>query len=1590
MRRTAVWAVVLGLLASAAISVSAQKVKDPMNQLDDVVFGKPELRTVAQHEELSQVRSLAPPPTLSAFDAFLAKEGGGQWLMIFDRVTGRPALMEGLGVPWIPGTANALTGYDIGLDALAVPNEQVPLKVVAGKALDLIRAYPDLFGVDPRDLQINEIASGPVLNYLYFVDFRWTYYGIPVEGAHVVFRLNHGNLVQMGQENVNPSAVRALDPTPALTRETAWDILASYLGGLSPKDQTLEKGRLLVLPVSTPETLSGVSVLPGSGVRYRLVYELSFRRPGVIGTWEARVDAHTGELLSFLDANRYGKVHGGVYPTDQPATEIDRPFPYADTGLAAPNNYADSGGLFPGNTATSTLTGKYVDIVDTCGAISLSTTTGDLNFGTSTATDCNTPGFGGAGNTRASRTQYYHVTMVKIKALTYMPTNTWLQGVVTDNVNLNQTCNAYWNGTSLNFFNKGAGQCWNTGELPGVSLHEWGHGMDSNDGMAPADKGTGETYGDFTGSLQTHGSCAGGGFFFTMNRGCGTSTVGFNCSGYGDCCSNCSGIRELDYAKHASNLPYFAEDLTSNVCAGCTTYACTTSATYAGPCGYEGHCESLISSQAMWDLPARDLVTWGLDIDTAWQTMDRYWYASRGTSGGVYACPTLTTTNGCGAANYFSTFRVVDDCDGNLANGTPHASAIYNAFNRHKIACTSVVNTDQTGCCPVFSPNTPVLSGTAGSNSAVLSWGAVTNATRYFVYRNESGCSAGYTRVATVTAPTLNYTDTTVVNGVTYYYRIQAASASDACTTAMSNCVTITPQPCAGAVTLDRALYSCSDTVNVTVLDSTVVTPVTVKFWSSVDATQKTLTLTNNPVGSATYTGSFTTTSGPAGATQCQVADGATITVQYTDPDYCGTPNQVVTTTATADCAGPVITNVAVSNITDSTADVTWTTNEAANSRVTYGTSIPPGTNKDDLANYVTSHTMTLTGLTGCTTYRFSVTSADTATNSTTNNNGGAYFSFTTLGRYFAFGPDNVEGGAGTWTASGTAGSVWHIDTCRANSPTRAWKAGASDAPTCSAQYGNTVTTDLTSAAISLGAAGHGLHLRYSEYYATESGYDWCVPQISTNGGASWTDLMTHYAGSSGAWGQRDLDLASYSGSILIRFHFTTDGSVTAEGWYVDDIEISKPAGCTPTLSRQSHTYTEACNGTGTGGGNTYIDPGEDVTVVMTLVNTGMQAATGVSATLSCSTPGITVTTPSATFPNIAANGGTGASNAPHFIYRVGTSVTCGTVLNFTLHAVSTENPAGTDSTFTMTVGQVIPGGGTLFTEAFDAVTPPALPAGWATAQVSGTAGAWATNAGTRYPAGGGAHSAPNVAYFNSFTSTSGNSTRLYRNAAGFAIPAGATSATLSFWMYHDPGYSGSNDTIQPQVSTNAGGTWTNVGTAISRYAATAAWTQHTVSLNAYIGQADVRLAFVGTSAYGNDCHIDDVQVTYTATGGCNVSACTPGALAPPEVAPGTTPATSQGWTNKTTHTWPAEAQATGYKVYRGLQADLPALLTAAQDSCLKYTGAATSCTVNEDPAGVAGRFYWYLVTGTNTGGEGTAGNATAGPRVVNSGGTCP
>ncbi|NMC00050.1 MAG: fibronectin type III domain-containing protein, partial [Thermoanaerobaculaceae bacterium] len=772
----------------------AQKIKEPQHPLDFYSFSKEELNLTMQGKDYRTLGAELSVAMLSDIEKLKADSGSDQMLVMIDKLTGKPSLIEG-GIPWIPGTGirNKIQPEDIGVSAKQAMENAIPIEKVDQIAKDFLKKYPNLFNINPDELELAKEASGPMLDYLYNVNYRWTYNGLPVENAWLNFHLNSGNLSLFGATYICDT-IKKLDTTPTISLNTAWQVVLSYINDqIGFEDEILEPGMLIIQPVLSSSALNGSYYEMGTGMEYRLVYVMIFRKNGVIGDWEARVDAHTGELLFFGDTAKYGHIQGGVYKTDKnpTQTEVIAPFPYANYN--GTTSFADINGDFSGTAGTSTLTGRTgssgnVGAVkvstDYCGSISLAAdSNGLINFGTSSGTDCTTPGVGGAGNTHSARTQYWNQTMLKIKAYTYIPGNTWLQACQNTEVNYNSSCNAYWTGGATGFsrFFRSSSLCGNTGELPGVSLHEFGHGFDYNDGNGfSPDGGTGEVYGDTTAMLQTRSSCMGGGFWlaYNSNYNCNTSPssggVGKNCGGYGNCCTDCSGVRDVDYAKHVQSTT----PATLTFAKACPTSTCT------GPCGRECHCESYVGTESNWDLVNRDLVTWGMDVSSAWQLFDKLWYASAPNRLAAYVCTTNAST---GTGNLFNQYRLIDDCDGDPSNGTPHASAIWNALSRHQIGNSSANNTDNNcGCASLSKPN---LNGSAGNGSVTLTWSAISGASSYDIFRNETSCNAGFTKVGNTTST--SFTDTPLVNGVTYYYTIQAKGTGSCPPSPVSNCVTL-------------------------------------------------------------------------------------------------------------------------------------------------------------------------------------------------------------------------------------------------------------------------------------------------------------------------------------------------------------------------------------------------------------------------------------------------------------------------------------------------------------------------------------------------------------------------------------------------------------------------------------------------------------------------------------------------------------------------------------------------------------------------------------------------------------------------------
>ncbi len=183
----------------------------------------------------------------------------------------------------------------------------------------------------------------------------------------------------------------------------------------------------------------------------------------------------------------------------------------------------------------------------------------------------------------------------------WLPTNTWLGQVLTVNVNLNQTCNAYWNGSTLNFFKSGGG-CANTGQIAGVSLHEFGHGIDQNDGTGTATDGaTGRVlrrhHGPHRPSMTPASAKA---------SWAATAPVTATPARPAPACATPT------MPSTPRNTPATANSF--------IRVHCPAASGGAGPCGKEVHCESYVPTETMYDLAARDLPSPGTGI--AWTILD--------------------------------------------------------------------------------------------------------------------------------------------------------------------------------------------------------------------------------------------------------------------------------------------------------------------------------------------------------------------------------------------------------------------------------------------------------------------------------------------------------------------------------------------------------------------------------------------------------------------------------------------------------------------------------------------------------------------------------------------------------------------------------------------------------------------------------------------------------------------------------------------------------------------------------------------------------------------------------------------------------
>jgi subtilisin-like proprotein convertase family protein len=449
-------------------------------------------------------------------------------------------------------------------------------------------------------------------------------------------------------------------------------------------------------------------------------------------------------------------------------------------------------------------------------------------------------------------------------------------------------------------------------------------------------------------------------------------------------------------------------------------------------------------------------------------------------------------------------------------------------------------------------------------------------------------------------------------------------------------------------IMLDRSMYACNgSTLTITLGDrdlntnASVAETVTINISSNTESAPEQVVLTEQGTDSMIFKGTIATASSTPvhGDGVLSVAAGDTITATYTDALDCnGSTNVVYNATAPVDCTAPTIASVYATSITGSTANIVWTTNEASNSVVHYGTT-PPGSLTASSATLVASHSVGLTGLVECTQYYYWVESTDAAGNTAVNNNGGAYYTFTTgknssptyTNSTAVLIPDNSTTGATSSIVVTDTNNIVDLNvrvnithtydselTLNLIGPSGASIILSNKRGSSGDNYTSTVFDDQATTAISAGAAP------FTGSFIPDTA-------LSTFNGLA----------ANGTWSLKVVDSGSGdTGSIL--------------NW---SLLFTYAAGtCGPGANYSSNTKTDSCAAGGAHSGDGTVDRVEDVVMPVTIRNVGTVALTGVTATLVTTTSGVTVTRPTATYPDIALSA-TASSVAPHFAFAVGPTV---------------------------------------------------------------------------------------------------------------------------------------------------------------------------------------------------------------------------------------------------------------------------------------------------------------------------------------------
>ena len=338
------------------------------------------------------------------------------------------------------------------------------------------------------------------------------------------------------------------------------------------------------------------------------------------------------------------------------------------------------------------------------------------------------------------------------------------------------------------------------------------------------------------------------------------------------------------------------------------------------------------------------------------------------------------------------------------------------------------------------------------------------------------------------------------------------------------------------------------------------------------------------------------------------------------------------------------------------------------------------------------------------------------------------------------------------------------------------------------------VTVDSTTGRVSViyydqGIASSGDLTETTWIYSDDGGVTWSKPSPLTSTGclgmgASPLDCRPFHAGYGNDTGQPNLGDyigATAQGGTLYatwagnpRSLSFADGQPTSS-FTAPDFFFKTALTAQAALSLGQVSFTDS-------GGNGFLDPGEIGNLTIPLKNyvtnasTGTITYTGVSATLTTATAGVTVIRATSAYSDIAP--GLSQSNTLPFMVQLAPTFVPGTKIEFSLSVTTAQG----STTLLLTQNTGTPSATTIFSENFNVVAPGSLPAGWTTIHAGGNNTVPWTTSNTFC---GSASNA--LFHVNANDGLSGDNTRFERVATpNIVIPAGAEYVTLDFDICYD------------------------------------------------------------------------------------------------------------------------------------------------------------------------------------------------------------